>query len=94
MNDKWKNIPLEPDTKLASEEIVKLGYLEAVHQKWTWDHIYGESLIFCATETQEHDLIQLTLMIQNSGLAEQGTQFTFNTQADYQFVNFNFKRLD
>ena len=43
---KFHGIPVEPDTRITSQAIVTAGDIEALHQKWTWEGIRAESLIF------------------------------------------------
>ena len=48
--DKFKNVPLDPDTSIISQEIVKIDGFDAVFQQWTWDGFIGESVIFHSSD--------------------------------------------
>lgn len=46
MNDKFKSVPVEKDTKVLSRKIIKLGDLDAQLEKWSWEGIKAQSVIF------------------------------------------------
>ena len=43
---KFKNVPVEEDTKIILEKEAKLGEYEVLYQKWSWGGIVAESIIF------------------------------------------------
>ena len=53
MSDKFKNVPLDDDTRVLFEEITKLGGYEIMHQMWSWDGIKGESIIFTDADIKD-----------------------------------------
>ena len=55
MKDKFKNVPVESGTVVGFEKEVKLGDYDALYQGWTWDGIYGESIII-----KSEDVAKLT----------------------------------
>lgn len=43
---KFENVPVEEDTKIIFEQEATLGEYEVLYQKWFWDGISAESIIF------------------------------------------------
>lgn len=88
----FHGIPVEPDTRITSQAIVTAGDIEALHQKWTWEGIRAESLIFLAAEVGDLDDPQLETLVEQSGLAKSDSQFTVKRDSNgFTFVNFNFE---
>ena len=46
MSDKFKNVPLDDDTRILFQAIKKLNKYEVLYQLWSWDGMQGESIIF------------------------------------------------
>ena len=89
---KFNDVPVEPDTRIASQTIVNAGDFDALHQKWTWEGILAESLIFVAGEVDDLDDAQLESLAKRSGLAKSDSQFTVKRDSKgFTFVNFNFE---
>ena len=42
----FENRPVEPDTKVFFAREVRVGALDALHEGWSWDGIFAESLVF------------------------------------------------
>lgn len=91
MTEKFKNVPVEEDTQIIASLEAKIDTYDVVYQKWNWDGIYAESIIF-----HNDDVVQLTEEQIKSevkrcpGLIKEGSQITFKKLETYTFVNFNF----
>ena len=46
MNKKFNDIPMDKDTKILFSSPMKWGDLDIVYQKWNWEGIMAESIIF------------------------------------------------
>ncbi|MAM29323.1 MAG: hypothetical protein CMC13_09895 [Flavobacteriaceae bacterium] len=91
MKDKFKDLPLEEGTQIISSMEANIEDYEVVHQKWYWDGIHAESIIFfnedVATLSEEQIKKEVTLC---TAIVKEGSQMTFKKGDKYTFVNFNF----
>lgn len=72
-------------------KVINVENLQAVYEKWRWDGVVGESLIFESKDVSglsEKDLIEL---LRKNELMEEITQYSTKlTEDGLLFVNFNF----
>jgi len=88
---KFENVPVESDTKILFQEEVKFGEHEALYQKWFWDGITAESLIFLSEDVSHIDDETIKEEVLNSPLANAESSVTLKrSESGYVFVNFNF----
>ena len=91
--EKFKNINIESDTIIKSFKFLKINDIDCRYEKWFWEGIEAESLIFCTNElksTQEsylRTLVAKYLEEENADLI----QITHKVSGDYTYINFNFK---
>ena len=91
LKGKFANVPLDPDTKIRAESLVTLGEIEALYQRWYWEGIGGESLIFVSEEVEGLGNEALKKLAASSSLIQEGSDFTIKrNQRGFTFVNFNF----
>lgn len=93
MNEKFKNVPIEEDTKIKKQELVKIDKYDTLYQKWNWDGTEGESLIFLESDIKhlnDEELEHLILESKFSGTF--GSSRTISRgKSKFVFVNFGFK---
>ena len=91
MTDKFKDIPVEEDTQIIVSVPAKIEAYDVMYQKWHWDGIYAESVIFfnddVAVLTEEQIKSEVA---QCTALVKPDSQLTFKRLEKYTFVNFNF----
>ncbi|NOR56619.1 MAG: hypothetical protein GQ531_10505 [Sulfurovum sp.] len=90
MNNKFENIPVEADTKILMSSPMKWGELDIVYQKWTWEGIKVESIVFLNDDVKEMDDEALEADIRESSIVEEGSQMSIKRGDEFTFVNFNF----
>lgn len=91
MNEKFKNLPVEEDTQIIASFETKIEDYDVVYQKWYWDGIYAESIIFCNDDVAELTEAQIKNEVaENTALLKDNSQMTFKRGEKYTFVNFNF----
>lgn len=91
MNDKFKGVPVEADTVVLSEEVVMVGGIEALHQRWFWDGITAESLIFRDEDVEGLSDAALEDLVWDSGFVVEDTGVTVTRERfSFSFVNYNF----
>jgi len=44
--DKFKDVGIDEDTRLIEEKILKYKDIDVLYQKWVWEGVIGNSLIF------------------------------------------------
>jgi len=88
---KFENVPVESDTKILFQTETKFGEYEVLYQKWFWDGITAESLIFLSEDVSSLDDEAIKKEVLNSPLANVETSVTLKrSESGYVFVNFNF----
>lgn len=91
MNDKFKGVPKDPDTRIRKQSVTIIEGFDALHQHWTWDGIKAESAIFVTSEVEHLDEEQLKSLLVASGLTNTTDKMTFKkSTSGYTFLNFNF----
>lgn len=91
MNEKFKNLPVEEDTQIIASLEVKIDTYDVVYQKWNWDGIHAESIIFFNDDVTDLTEAQIINEVELCpGLIKEGSQITFKKVDSYTFVNFNF----
>ena len=86
LSKKFRGITVDVDTRIRARYEIKIGSYDAVHEKWVWDGVYGESYIFFNEDIKklsEEELVKL--------VNKQKESFTYKKLDKYTFVNFNFE---
>ncbi len=87
----FNNVPVEEDTRILSRKNIKVDNLDALYEKWFWEGVKAESLIFIASDVSELSDAELELLVQQSTLPSTDSSFTFKRDSKgFTFVNFNF----
>ena len=89
--NKFKNVPVEQDTKIIFQLESTLGVYEILYQKWFWDGFIAESMIFKNEDISDLDDIELEAKVLTSPLLHSDSKLTIARSAGYTFVNFNFE---
>jgi len=90
MSDKFENIPVEEDTKIIMSSPMRWGELDIVYQKWNWEGITAESIIFLTEDVKEMDDDALEDDVRDGPLVKSSSQVIIKRMEKYTFVNFNF----
>lgn len=91
MNEKFKNLPVEPGTFILATVETKIDDLDAVYQKWCWDSIFAESIIFCNDDVAHLNQEQVEKQVlQNTALVKDSSSLTYRKGDKFTFVSFNF----
>jgi len=88
--EKFLNVPVEDDTVILVSLGSKLGERDVLYQKWVWDGITGESLIFVSDDVASLSDGQLEADVRTSPLVGSGSVTISRSDSGYTFVNFNF----
>ncbi len=90
---KFTNIPTEEDTKIIFRSPMKWGDLDIVYEKWVWEGIMAESIIFLNEDVEKLNDKELEKDVRSSTTVEPDSEITIKRVKDFTFVNFNFKIL-
>lgn len=86
----FSNIPIEEDTKILKRQEVNVSGKPALYEKWFWDGIYAESLIFIAKDIENMSDSELEGLVRQFTSVNEDGGFTISRKVDFVFVNFNF----
>ena len=90
MSNKFENIPVEEDTRILMSSPMKWGEIDIVYQKWNWEGITAESIIFLTEDIKEMDNEALEADVRDGSLVKSSSQVTIKRMEKYTFINFNF----
>jgi len=91
MIEKFKNLPVDEDTIIYSTEIKKIDEYDVAYQKWSWEAIYGESIIFFNDDVQLLEKEDVLELVKKADFVNFISTTTYKKDEVYTFVNFNFK---
>ena len=86
---KFKNVGIDDDTKLLSEQETKIKNYETLFQSWKWDGVYGESIIFDNNDVNNLSKSEIKELVKNSKIPKKD-DLTISRGKEFTFVNFNF----
>jgi len=90
MNDKFKDLSTDEGVKILFRSPMKWGELDIVYEKWYWEGINAESVIFLTEDVKELSDEALEADVRNGPLIRDDSQITIKRLDKYTFVNFNF----
>jgi len=91
MNDKFKDVPVDKDTKILFESTMKFDIYDILYQKWYWDNIYGQSIIFVSEDVKDISDDELVQYISQSDIVKDKDNLTVSrSKSGFTFVNFDF----
>jgi len=92
MSSKFENVPVENDTDILFELEANLGDYDILYQKWYWDGITAESIIFLTEDLDGLGAEEIIEEVRKSPLVNEGSQITYKSgDSGYTFANFNFE---
>jgi len=91
MTSKFDNVPVEEDTSIIFQTEATFGDHEVLYQKWQWEGITAESIIFVTEEIANIDDETLLNEIKASPLVQEESEITVKkSETGFTFFNFNF----
>lgn len=91
MKNIFNNVPADDYTVILLEFENILDDYQILYQKWCWDNITAESIIFANTDVAELSDNEIEEMVIKSPLFNQGSKLTLSrSDSGFTFVNFNF----
>ena len=90
MNDKFKDLSTDEGVKILFRSPMKWGELDIVYEKWYWEGINAESVIFLTEDVKELSDEALEADVRDGPLVKSTSQVTIKRLDKYTFVNFNF----
>lgn len=86
----FSDLTVEFDTKLLSRKILSLNGIPCAHENWSWDGVYGESLIFYKEDLQDlSDEGIFDFISKGKAVKKEGS--TIKVGEKYVYFNFNFE---
>jgi len=91
MSDKFNNVPKDDDTKILFESVVKFDKNDVLYQKWYFDGIYAQSIIFKSSDIALMNDEDLKKHVASSEIVENKNRLTISRKDGFTFVNFDFE---
>ncbi|MFW6357316.1 MAG: hypothetical protein ACOC0K_01145 [bacterium] len=92
MTSKFDGLTTDPDTKILFRKEVKLGKFDVLHEKWNWEGITAESLIFVSEDVKDMDDGEIEELVADFESFDSGSSITLKrSESGFTFVNFNFE---
>ncbi len=83
--------PIEEDTLLIAQMIVRFEEIVGLYEKWSWEGISGSSLIFLKDEFNAFKKEELIPKLFEQMKLEYDPKLTFKESGEYIFINFGFE---
>ncbi len=84
-------MPVEDNTTILAQQEAKIGEYDVLYQKWCWDGIIAESLVFAdedISNLQDHEVEEL---VRSSPLVDDNLPITMKrSDSGFTFASFNF----
>jgi hypothetical protein len=91
LSKKFDSVPVEADTKVLFRHETNLGKFEVLYEKWEWDGITADSIIFIDEDVADLDDKELENMVSESPFFKGGKTTIKRSESGFTFVNFNFE---
>jgi hypothetical protein len=92
MRSRFYNVPADPDTTIIFQQECKLGEYDVLYQKWYWDGVTAESVIFADEDVAGLADVELQAELKQSSLLKEGAGITMSRHNNgFVFLNFNFE---
>jgi hypothetical protein len=93
IEEKFKNIGVESDTKIHAIKYLNLDGTDCRYEFWEWDGVEAESLIFCTPELKAvtDDYFRELIGINSNQHTAVPIEFTSKSDPEYTYLNFNFR---
>jgi len=91
MQTKFDGVPIDEDTKILAQLETNLGNYRVLYQKWFWDGITAESIIFDSQDVVNLTDDEILAEVKESPLVANDSKITLSrSESGFTFVNFNF----
>jgi hypothetical protein len=88
----FDNLPVEGDTTIRFQREMKWEEFDVLYQRWSWDGIAAESIIFLSHDVSHLSDVELEKEVRTSPIISADSSVTIKRTKDgYTFFNFNFE---
>jgi hypothetical protein len=88
----FDNVPVEGDTTIRFQREMKWEEFDVLYQRWSWDGIAAESIIFLSHDVSHLSDVELEKEVRTSPIISADSSVTIKRTKDgYTFFNFNFE---
>jgi hypothetical protein len=91
VSKKFDSVPVEEDTRVLRNKETNLGQYDVLHQKWKWEAITAESIIFLDEDVADLEDEELESMVKESSFFKGGQTTIKRSESGFTFVNLNFE---
>jgi len=92
MSNKFEQVPVEDDTRIIFQQETTLGEYHVLHQKWFWDGILAECIIFANDDIVGITDDEVEKKVGMSPLVKADSKIILKrSKSGFTFVNFNFE---
>ena len=87
----FSNVPKDLDTQTIEESDITIKDIPALYQKWSFDGIKADTLIFHSRDVEKLSDAELLEFIKEHSDIKFNSSVTFSNSNGYRFVNYNFE---
>ena len=87
--NKFASVPVDADTRITAQQLVQVNGWDALHQRWVWEGVSAQSLVFVASDIADASDETLLQMAADADLHKADEDHTV-TRSDSGFVFLNF----
>jgi len=87
----FKDLPVDKDTRIIKNSEIQINGIDVLNQKWNFDGIIGNSIIFKSPDVSNLSDTELLEFIKEHSEIKINGSVTFSDKNGYRFVNYNFE---
>ena len=91
MSGKFDCLGVDEGTRIVFRRPLTVSGLDAMHEKWVWEGIVGESVVFASDDVRTLGDRELEVVVCALPFCDGETGVTISRGEKYTFVNFNFR---
>jgi len=92
MSKKFDGVPVEEDTRIRFRQEIRLGKFDVLHEKWSWEGILAESIIFADDDISGMTDEEIEQEVRKSPLVKKESEVKIKrSYKGFTFINFNFE---
>lgn len=89
----FKDLELDEDTEILTEEYVQIDGLNIKHEYWRWDGVKAHTFVFIAEETSHLNIENIQKIISSNFKDLNTSTYTTKAQGKYKLINCDFETV-
>jgi len=89
----FKDLELDEETEVLTEDYFEIDGLHVKHEYWRWDGVKAHTFVFLADESSHLDIDAIKSIIRTSFKKIETSTYTTKNQGKYKLLNCDFETV-